>query len=116
MVGRLFHMKCLTCLRGGSGGRLLACGLQLVWSEQVGGGSGSDLGGAVSHLTQISVSDVIWVGHIEHRTARSDTPCKGKTTVHLHGRSCSLCDEHGCLSGAVSSVVGPCPGRCTNIG
>ena len=29
-------MKCLTCLRGASGGRLLAYGLQLVCSEQVG--------------------------------------------------------------------------------
>ena len=29
----------------------------------------------MSHLAQISLSVVIWVGHIEHRTARSDTPC-----------------------------------------
>ena len=36
VVGRLFRTKCLTCLRGASGGRLLAYGLQLVWSEQVG--------------------------------------------------------------------------------
>ena len=38
------------------------------------------LEGAVSHLAQIRLSVVIWVGHIEHRTARSDTPCREKTT------------------------------------
>ena len=40
-----------------------------------GGGSGSDPRGAVSHLAQISLSVVIWFGHNEHLTARSDTPC-----------------------------------------
>ena len=80
VVGRVFRMKYLTCLRGASGGSLLAYGLQLVWSEQVGSGSGSDPGGTVSHLAQISLSVVFWVGHIEHRTARSDAPCRGKTT------------------------------------
>ena len=32
----------------------------------------------MSHLAQISLSVVIWVGHIEHRTARSDAPCREK--------------------------------------
>ena len=77
VVGRVFRMKCLACLLGASGGSLLAYGLQLVWSEQVGSGSGSDPGEAVSHLAQISLSVVIWVGHFEHHTARSDTPCMG---------------------------------------
>ena len=38
-------------------------------------GFGSDLGGAVSHLAHIKLLVVIWVGHLEHHTARSDTPC-----------------------------------------
>ena len=71
-------MKCFTCLRQASGDSLLAFGLLLVWSEQVGDGSGSDPGGTSSHLAQISLSVVIWVGRFEHHTARSDTPCREK--------------------------------------
>ena len=35
-----------------------------VWGD----GSGSDPGGAVSHLAQINLLVVIWVGHFEHHT------------------------------------------------
>ena len=98
LVGRVFRMKCLTCLRGASGGSLLAYGLQLVWSEKVGGGSGSDPGGAVSHLAQISLSVVIWVGHFEHHTARSDTPCREKPRSGLPAWEELLAvDERGLL-------------------
>ena len=66
-------VKCFTCLREASGDSLLAFGLLLVWSEQVGDGSGSDPGGTASHLAQISLSVVIWVGHFEHHTAQRHT-------------------------------------------
>ena len=38
-------------------------------------GFGSNPGGAVSHLAHIKLLVVIWVGHLEHHTARRDTPC-----------------------------------------
>ena len=98
VVGRVFRMKCLPFLRRASGGSLLAFGLLLVWSEQVGVGVGSDPGGTASHLAQISLSVVIWVGRFEHHTARSDTPCRKKTR---HGRSCSLLMCAVCWCGAV---------------
>ena len=97
----------LAVLRRASGGSLLAFGLLLVWSEQVGVGVGSDLGGTASHLAQISLSVVIWVGHFEHHTARSDTPCREKPrSGFLHGRSCSLLMSAVCWCGAVNTAVG----------
>ena len=48
-------------------------------SEQVGDGCGSDPGGTASHLAHITKCRS-WVGHLKHHTARSDTPCREKTT------------------------------------
>ena len=37
----------------------------------------------MSHLAHIKLLVVIWVGHLEHHTARSDTPCREKPRIGL---------------------------------
>ena len=49
----------------------------------------------MSHLAHIKLLVVIWVGHLEHHTARSDTPCsKGKDTVKKFDGNCRNCGKY----------------------
>ena len=92
-VGHFALVKCYTCLRGASGVRLLTFGQR--WSEQVGGGSGSDLVGwgptrahkkGVGHRRGPSCDS-------SHSEQRHTNAGENHGVVYLHGRSCSLFEE-----------------------
>ena len=89
--------------------RLIVYGLQLVWSEQDGERSGSDLDVWPLYLARIKGCVSSSVSRPSHHTACNTTPMQGKTTewfTCMGGAArCLMSDVH--WGSAVGTVAGP---------